>query len=227
MIRVYHFANLGFGQPFLESYQDLPADLKATLNITVVFALNRKKPNGLWPRFKHQLYRLKARRAYRNEFKDRTFAICIVENVNDDAFLKKIPKGSIGLCSGFNQIFSQALLDRFKAIINVHPSILPFYRGPVPSYWCLANGEKQTGYTLHQMTAKIDDGRILDQGLVSISVGDTEAILDQKIALAARKKVMNWLTHIIADETYPRTKIDAADVYLHPINYKSFPPKNE
>lgn len=224
MIRVYHFANWGFGRPFLENYQHLPDALKAALDITLVFALNRKKPKGLWPRIKHQLYRLKTLRAYRREFKQSAVSISVAEDVNDAAFLEKIPEGSIGLCSGFNQIFSPALLDRFKVVVNVHPSVLPFYRGPVPSYWCLENGEKKTGYTLHHMTAKIDDGLILDQGIVPIAEDDTEESLDQKIARAARGKVMDWLAALVAEQDFPKTTIKATAVYLYPINYRSFPP---
>lgn len=47
------------------------------------------------------------------------------------------------------------------ACINIHPSLLPKYRGPNPIFWQIRNGETQTGVTLHKVSEKIDAGDIL------------------------------------------------------------------
>ena len=46
----------------------------------------------------------------------------------------------------------------YKAI-NIHPSLLPAYRGPTPTNWAIINGEKKTGITFHFLTPKIRLGR--------------------------------------------------------------------
>lgn len=47
--------------------------------------------------------------------------------------------------------------------VNIHPSILPYYRGPVPTAWAILNGEKEFGITIHQMDREIDTGVIYVQ----------------------------------------------------------------
>lgn len=68
------------------------------------------------------------------------------------------------------QVIHQELLSIPKyGVINVHGSLLPDYRGCLPSFWYLYNGEKLGGATVHYMSAKIDDGAIIKQGSVDIS----------------------------------------------------------
>ncbi len=55
--------------------------------------------------------------------------------------------------------------------INIHPSILPRYRGVDPIFWQLRNGETNTGVTLHQVTQKIDSGDILSVSQVQYPAG--------------------------------------------------------
>lgn len=50
-----------------------------------------------------------------------------------------------------------------RGSVNIHPSLLPDYRGPVPTAWALENGEKYFGVTIHYMDAGIDTGDILVQ----------------------------------------------------------------
>ncbi|MBW1646259.1 MAG: methionyl-tRNA formyltransferase, partial [Deltaproteobacteria bacterium] len=50
-----------------------------------------------------------------------------------------------------------------QAAINVHPSLLPAYRGPAPLVWCLLNGEEKTGVTVQLLAEKVDTGAILLQ----------------------------------------------------------------
>lgn len=68
------------------------------------------------------------------------------------------------------QIIKPELLSVPKhGIINVHGSLLPDYRGCLPSFWYLYNEEKIGGATVHYMSEKIDDGSIVKQGSVDIS----------------------------------------------------------
>ena len=56
---------------------------------------------------------------------------------------------------------------------NIHPSILPFYRGPVPTAWAILNGEKYFGITIHKMDKGIDTGDILVQKKYKILDNET------------------------------------------------------
>jgi len=57
--------------------------------------------------------------------------------------------------------------------INIHPSILPYYRGPVPTAWAILNGEKDFGITIHQMDKGIDTGLIYVQKKYKIREEET------------------------------------------------------
>lgn len=64
----------------------------------------------------------------------------------------------------YRKIFSEKLLQIPPlGCINVHPSLLPHYRGPVPTAWAIMNAEKYFGITLHYMDKQIDTGDILIQ----------------------------------------------------------------
>ncbi len=78
--------------------------------------------------------------------------------------------------------------------MNLHGSLLPKYRGRVPVNWVLLNGEKETGVTLHHMTAKPDAGDIVAQSAVGITDDDTAPTLFAKLVVAA---------HELLDETLP------------------------
>lgn len=56
---------------------------------------------------------------------------------------------------------------------NIHPSLLPKYRGHNPYFWTLRNGETETGVTIHQLTAELDAGPVLLQRKLAIAPHDT------------------------------------------------------
>ncbi len=66
--------------------------------------------------------------------------------------------------------------------LNVHPSLLPKYRGASPIPQAILNGEKQTGVTIFRMSEKIDQGDILSQETVAILSTDTTQTLTLKLA---------------------------------------------
>ena len=74
-----------------------------------------------------------------------------------------------------------------QGCINLHGSLLPKYRGRCPINWAVINGEKETGVTLHYMTAKPDAGDILAQEKFPIGTNDTARDVHEKAAKAAAK----------------------------------------
>lgn len=64
---------------------------------------------------------------------------------------------------------------------NLHPSLLPAYRGRAPVNWVLVNGERETGVTLHRMVARADAGDIVAQRALAIDEADTALTLYRKL----------------------------------------------
>lgn len=72
--------------------------------------------------------------------------------------------GDIGIVVSFGKIIPESLLNFYpKGIINLHPSLLPKYRGPNPIRWQILNGERESGVTIIKLTKEVDAGPILIQ----------------------------------------------------------------
>jgi len=75
------------------------------------------------------------------------------------------------------------LLDRAQlASVNIHPSILPEYRGPSPLFWQLRNGLRVVGVTLHHMNSSIDSGDIVSQLEIELPIGISGSKADQLLS---------------------------------------------
>jgi methionyl-tRNA formyltransferase len=85
----------------------------------------------------------------------------------------------------FNQILGREALALARlGAINVHPALLPSYRGVSPVFWALANGEHEAGFTVHAMDAGVDTGGILAQVRESIRPEDSEHSLYLRLTRA-------------------------------------------
>lgn len=95
-----------------------------------------------------------------------------IEDSNSPEFVERMKALSPDLIISYSapQVIKAELLSIPKhGFINVHGSLLPHYRGCLPSFWYLYNEEKVGGATVHYMSEKIDDGDILRQDTVDIS----------------------------------------------------------
>ena len=85
-----------------------------------------------------------------------------------------------------------------KGAFNMHGSLLPKYRGRAPVNWAILMGESETGATLHEMVAKPDAGRIVDQERVPIGPDETAAEVFAKVSDAAETVLKRSLPHLLA-----------------------------
>jgi len=79
----------------------------------------------------------------------------------------------------------EVLRSAKRGAYNMHGSLLPKYRGRAPVNWAIVHGESETGATLHEMTAKPDAGRIVDQQAVPIGPDDTAVEVFRRVTDAA------------------------------------------
>jgi len=108
----------------------------------------------------------------------------------------------------FGQILSEELLRIPKrAIINVHYSLLPRYRGAAPVHWAIVNGEKETGVTVQHLAKKLDSGDIILQEKVAISPDDTAGTLSEKLTEVGAALLVKALRQLEAG-TAPRIPQD-------------------
>ncbi|MGH9901030.1 MAG: methionyl-tRNA formyltransferase [Pyrinomonadaceae bacterium] len=105
--------------------------------------------------------------------------------------------------------------------INVHPSLLPRYRGPDPHYWVLANGERTTGVTVHHIDEGIDSGKIIAQRELAVRPGDTEMTLQARANVAAAQ-LLGEAVSLVAAGKAPAVEQNEAEA-----SYYSFPPRKK
>lgn len=94
-----------------------------------------------------------------------------------------------------------------RGALNVHGSLLPRYRGRAPVNWAVLHGERETGATLHYMTAKPDDGDIVAQSPVPILPDDTAREVFDKVTVAAEIVLDRVLPALVTGDA-PRTPQD-------------------
>jgi len=82
--------------------------------------------------------------------------------------------------------------------INVHPSLLPAYRGAAPMEWTLINGERTTGVTLITMSREIDRGNILAQKSIPVEEDDDIFTLREKLSLLSSEMLAEVIEDISA-----------------------------
>lgn len=113
---------------------------------------------------------------------------------NEERFVERIREltPDLILVAGFSHLIPEQVYSSARiAAINAHPSLLPEYRGANPYYHVIANGEKETGVTLHLLDSEFDTGDILAQSTTPILPRDTMGTLVKRLAqLAADEMVI-------------------------------------
>lgn len=101
----------------------------------------------------------------------------------DDAMADWLAGRGIELvvCAGYMHLLTRAFLERFGAVINVHPSLLPAFPGLRPVEEALAAGLPVTGVTVHFVDDGIDTGPVIAQQATPILPGDTPETLHERL----------------------------------------------
>lgn len=101
---------------------------------------------------------------------------------------------NVAILAAFGRIIPQALIDAFPCgIINIHPSLLPKYRGASPIEAALVAGEKQTGVTIIKLDAELDHGPIISQFTEPIKDDDTRVTLRERLFQKAAENLVEIL----------------------------------
>lgn len=121
-----------------------------------------------------KLYDIKASSVNSQEFRDE---------------LKKL-KADVVLVSSWSEKFSMQTINMLKhGCINVHPALLPKYRGPNPYIHVIMNQETESGVTFHQMDVNYDTGAILHQASIPVLPNDTGMSLKLRCCDLAHQEV--------------------------------------
>jgi phosphoribosylglycinamide formyltransferase 1 len=122
----------------------------------------------------------------------------------DAELANRVVAHGVGLVvgAGYMRVLTPVFLERFPAVINVHPSLLPEFRGLHAIRRALEAGVKRTGVTVHFMVEEVDAGPVIRQESVPILPGDTEEDLHKRL----RPIEHRLLVEAVADYFWGRVK---------------------
>jgi phosphoribosylglycinamide formyltransferase 1 len=112
------------------------------------------------------------------------------QSTSEKELLLKLNKNKIDLIclAGFMKILSKNFIKKFKGqILNIHPSLLPKYKGLNTHEKAIKNKDEYSGCTVHFVNSKLDSGKIIIQKKVKIKKNDTAISLAKKILVQEHK----------------------------------------
>ncbi len=106
--------------------------------------------------------------------------------------------------AGYMRLLSSEFVGRWAGrMLNIHPSLLPKYKGLDTHERALDAGDRVTGCSVHEVTAELDDGPVLGQTEVTIVDGDTPDTLAARVLIAEHQLYSRVLADFVSRETTP------------------------
>jgi len=135
------------------------------------------------------------------------------KKIGDDKLQIEKLKPDLIILSAYGQIIPKEILEIPKyGCLNVHPSLLPKYRGPSPIQTAILNGEEKTGVTIFMMDEKIDHGPIIAQKELEIKKYNFKT-LSKKLAELGADLLIEILPKYLANEIKPIPQDDSKATY--------------
>lgn len=135
-----------------------------------------------------------------------------VSDINPD--ILDLKKPVTGVLVSYGRIIPQSTINLFSpGIINVHPSLLPKYRGSTPIESAIANGDEQTGVSIMQLVSNMDAGPVYEQVFYELSGKETSPELYDTLADLGTAKLIEILPSIIDSSLQPITQDDSRAIY--------------
>jgi len=112
---------------------------------------------------------------------------------------KQSSEKPIAILASYGHIIPQHILDLFEpiGILNLHPSLLPHYRGTTPIETAILNGDTETGISIMKLTPKMDAGPIYAQAPLKISQNDNKFTLAVKLTTLGTTILIDLLPNVV------------------------------
>ena len=127
---------------------------------------------------------------YANIYKIKKRVFDFKNTLSEKKVINELKKSDINLIclAGFMKILSKRFIKNFKGkILNIHPSLLPKYKGLNTHQKAIENKDKYSGCTVHFVNSRLDSGKIINQKKVRIKKLDTPKTLEKRILIEEHK----------------------------------------
>ncbi|WP_343154708.1 methionyl-tRNA formyltransferase [Buchnera aphidicola (Pseudoregma panicola)] len=141
-------------------------------------------------------------------------------NLNNSKIIRKIKKKNpdIMIIVAYGEKIPEKIINIFPLkAINIHPSILPRWKGPSPIQRAILNGDKETGISIILINEKIDSGNILYKKKCKIEKKDTFLSLSKKLCNIGIKCMFLTLKNIYKNKEHKQKDIKNNNLYAHKI----------
>jgi len=113
----------------------------------------------------------------------------------------------LGVLASFGRIIPQSVIDLFPlGVLNVHPSLLPLYRGTTPIESAILNGDSKTGVSIMQLVKTMDAGPIFAQKSISLSGTESKQELYETLATLGSELLIDVMTSVINSTAKPKNQ---------------------
>lgn len=132
--------------------------------------------------------------------------LILIENLKDEQIVEKIRKlkPDLGIVSDFGFIIPQNVINiPQNGILNIHPSLLPLFRGSTPIQSAILAGVKKTGVTIMLINEKVDDGPILSQATVKLRQTENYQVLHDHLSELGAALLLNTIPYYLTEELKP------------------------
>ena len=150
--------------------------------------------------------------------------IPLIEFTSGNDMVEKLAnlEAQAGILVAFGQIIPQKLIDTFPSgIINLHPSLLPLYRGSTPLEQVILDGQTKTGVSLMQLVQKMDAGPVFAQKQIAISNKISKQELAEKLLDLGQDLLIKNLPNILSGALKPVSQNEKLATYTSLINKTS------
>ncbi len=112
---------------------------------------------------------------------------------------EKLPEADLGVLAAYGKIIPQSVIDHFKyGVINIHPSLLPLFRGASPIQSAIASGVNETGVSVIKMDNQMDHGPIISSFKEEVRPDDTNETLTKRLFERASDFVVNLIPSYVS-----------------------------
>lgn len=124
-------------------------------------------------------------------------------------------KADFAVLSAYGRIIPQRIIDVFApvGIINIHPSLLPKYRGSTPIESAILDGETKTGVSIMQLSRGMDEGPIYAQQSFSLRGDETKLEIYEQLSSIGAQLLFSVLPDILSGELLPKPQQDDVASY--------------
>ena len=125
----------------------------------------------------------------------------------------------VGILAAFGKLVPESAINAIPSgILNIHPSLLPKYRGTIPIETALLNGDTTTGVSIMRLAKKMDAGNILAQETVNITNSTTKQSLYEELSKLGAKLLLDVLPGVLAKNAPETTQNDAEATFTQKLS---------